>query len=68
MASMAASLIGPMTASLIQHVASSMINALSGKGVMREKKGQEVEFLPLSILPLMTKAMSEKGVTRAKRI
>ena len=63
-APMAASLIVLMVASFIQPLASSLINALSGQGVMRARKGQEGGFLPLLTLPLITKAMCEKGVTR----
>ena len=38
---MAASLVAPMASSLIEPVPSSLTNALSGKGVIRARKGQE---------------------------
>ena len=56
-----------MVASLLAPMASSLINAISGKGVMIVGKGQEGGFLPLLELPLMIKAMSGKGVTGAVR-
>ena len=52
----------PVAASLMQPVASSLINAISEKGDM---KGQEGGSLPLLALPLMVKAMSGKGFMRA---
>ena len=52
MVPMAASLIAPMIFSLIQTLASSLINAINGKG-------QEGGFLPLLALPLIIKAMSQ---------
>ena len=67
MGPMTASLIAPMASSLIKPVASSVINAISGKGIMAAAKRQEGGFLPLLALPLMIKAMSGKGVTRAGR-
>ena len=54
----------PPTSSLIQLVASSLVNAIAGKGVMRAEKGQEDGFFPLLSLPLMRKVPG-KGVTRA---
>ena len=56
MAPMAASLIARKASSLVKPVASSRINAISRKGVMRAGKGQEGGFLPLLALPLMIKA------------
>ena len=50
MALMDASLIAAMAPSLIQPVASSLINAI--KWVMRVEKGQEGGFLPSLALPL----------------
>ena len=41
---MTASMIAPIVSFLIQFVASSLINALSGKGVMRSRKGQKSGF------------------------
>ena len=52
-------MMAPMAASLIQPVASSFINAISGKG-------QENGFLPLLELPWMMKGLG-KGVRRARR-
>ena len=66
MAFMAASLLAPMDFSLIQSAASSLINAISGKGIMRAGKGQECGFLPLLALSLTMKVLG-KGVTRAGR-
>ena len=48
---------GPMASSLIQPVASSLINAIAGKG-------QEYGFLPLLALSLMKKVLGN-GVRRA---
>lgn len=47
------SLIAPMASLLIQPVASSLINAITRKGVMRVGNGQEGRFLSLLALPLM---------------
>ena len=41
-----------LTSSQIQPVAFSLINAISGKEVMRAGKVQECEILPLLALPL----------------
>ena len=65
MALMAASLIAPMTCSLMQHMASSLIIGISWKEVQIAGKKQEHEFLPLLILPLRIKAMFGKVLTRA---
>ena len=53
-----------MTSSLIQPVASSLINASTGKRVKRVEKGQEGVFLPLLALPLIVKVLG-KGVLKA---
>ena len=66
-AHMAASLVAPMYSLLIQHVASSLINVISRKEVMRVEKRQKCEFLPILALLQMTKAISGKGVTRGGR-
>ena len=58
-------LTAPIASSLIQPVVDSLINAISGKVVMRPEKRWETEFLPLLTLPLMIKAMTWKGITRA---
>ena len=47
-----------MASSLIQLVASSLINAIFGKGVMRAAKGQESWSL---LTPLLYKALTERG-------
>ena len=64
MAPMGPLLIVSMASSLIQPVASSLVNAITGKGVMRARKGQESGILPLLTLPLMMKVL-EEGVTKA---
>ena len=46
MALMVASLMATMASSLIQLVASSLANVITGKGVIREGKGQEGGFFP----------------------
>ena len=55
-----------MTDSLIQPVASSLINASTGKRVKRVEKWQEGMFLPLLAPPLMVKVLV-KGVLRTLR-
>ena len=57
----------PMAAWLIQPVASSLLNAVFGKGVKRAGEGQEVGIIPLLVIPLMIRVLG-KGVTRAGRI
>ena len=57
---MTASLIPPMDSSLIQPVASLIINYITGKGQKAQKGG----FLPLLVLSLMMKVPG-RGVTRA---
>ena len=57
---MTASLIPPMDSSLIQPVASLIINFITGKGQKAQKGG----FLPLLALSLMMKVLG-RGVTRA---
>ena len=44
---MSASLVASMTSSLMKPVAFSLINAITGKGVMRAEEGQEGGFLLL---------------------
>lgn len=58
MAPIAALLIALMVYSLIQPVAFSLINTLTGKGVRREGKGQESAICLLLTLPLVMKSMS----------
>ena len=60
MTTMAASLIAPVASSSIQNVASSFINAIAGKEVMRAGKQQESGFLPLLALPLIIKALGKR--------
>ena len=57
MGPMAASLITPMTSSVIETV-----NTITGKGVWRARKGQEVGFLSLLSVPLLLKGIFGKGV------
>ena len=57
---MAVSLIAPMTPSLIQPVAFSLMNAITGKGVMRAGKGQKGGFFPLLAFPLMMKFLGKR--------
>ena len=47
MTHIAASLIAHMASLLMQPVASSLMNAITGKGVMSAGKGQEGGILPL---------------------
>ena len=56
-----------MVSSLIQSVVSSLINAISGKGVTRAGKGQEGGILPLLALSLMMKFM-EKELQEQKHL
>ena len=66
MTHMTASLIQPVAFPVMQPVASSLINAITGKGVMRAGKGQKGGFFPLLTLPLIMKVLG-KGVTRTGR-
>ena len=50
-----------MASSLKQHVVSSLINAIYGKGVMRAGKGYKRRFLPLLALRLKTKTTPRAG-------
>ena len=59
----AASLLVPWVSSLIQPVAFSLINTITGKGLTRAEKGQKGRFLLLLALPLMMKDLW-KGVIR----
>ena len=56
----------PVAASLIEPRASSLINALTGKGAMRVEKEQEGGFFILLPLSLMIKLLG-KRITRAGR-
>ena len=58
---MAASLIAPMVPSLMQSFASSLKNAITGKGVRRTGKGQKCGFLSLLALPLMMKVLEKES-------
>ena len=66
MTHVAASLLAPWVSSLIQPVAFSLINTITGKGLTRAEKGQKGRFLLLLALPLMMKDLW-KGVTRPGR-
>ena len=48
----------------MEPVASSLMNDITGKGVMKAGKGHGGGFLPFLALPLMMKVL-EKGVRRA---
>ena len=61
-----ASIITPMTFSLTQPVATSLINAISGKGVMRAGKEKEPAFLLFLVLFLMMKVLG-KAVRKSGR-
>ena len=63
---MAASLIAPIASSLIVPIASLLINATTGKGVMRARKWKEGEILSLLALILMMKVL-ENGIKRDGR-
>ena len=60
---MTASSIAFMASSLLQPVASSLINAIAGIRVRSARKGQKGGFLPLLVPPLMK--VLENGDTRA---
>ena len=68
MAPVVASLIAPVTSSLIQPVSSSLINIVSRKGVMIAGKGQEGEFFPLLVLPLILKVLERKSHKSSYRL
>ena len=57
-----------MASLLMQSVASSVINAITGKGVMRAGKGQEGEILPLLAAPLILKAIIGRGYNKMDRM
>ena len=61
---MAPSMIASIAYLVIQPVLSSLVNAISGKGVMRAGKGRESGVLPVLALSLMMKVLG-KGVTAA---
>ena len=71
---MAASLIASMVSSSIQHVASSLINAINGNRVIRAGKGQKGGILLLLPLPLMMKVLKKvvtgpgEGVKRTRKV
>ena len=54
-----ASLIAPLTSSLIHLAASSMINNITGRGVMGVGKGQEFGILPLLAFLFMIKVLEK---------
>lgn len=56
-------LIAAMGSSLMQHVVSSFIHSVTGKGVIRTGKQQEAGYLLLLPFPLMMKILG-KRVTR----
>ena len=66
MTHVAASLQAPWVSSLIQLVAFSLMNTITGKGLTRAEKGQKGRFLLSLALPLMIKDLW-KGVTRPGR-
>ena len=66
MTHVAASLQAPRVSSLIQLVAFSLMNTITGKGLTRAEKGQKGRFLLSLALPLMMKDLW-KGVTRPGR-
>ena len=66
MTHVAASLQVPWVSSLIQLVAFSLMNTITGKGLTRAEKGQKGRFLLSLALPLMMKDLW-KGVTRPGR-
>ena len=49
-----------MASSLIQPMDSSLINAITGKRVVRARRGQEGGFIPLLALPLMMKVLGKE--------
>lgn len=53
-------MIAPTASSLIQFVASSLINSISGKGIVRLRKGREGGFLPLLASPLIMKVLGKE--------
>ena len=50
----------PMAASFIAPMASSLINSISGKGIVRLRKGREGGFLPLLASPLIMKVLGKE--------
>ena len=55
-----------MFLSLVQPLTSSLINVITIKGIRKAGIRQEGGFLPLSVLPLIMKALG-KGIMRAGR-
>ena len=66
MLTLAAWLIPSMPFSLIKPVVPSLINAITGKGVMRAGKGLECRFLPVSTFSLNF-GLLRKRATRSRR-
>ena len=64
--SIVVSLVARIAFSLIQVLAFSLINPITGKAVMRPKKGEEGKFLPLLAL-LLTMKVLRKGVIKIGR-
>ena len=58
----------PIAASLIAPMASSLINAISGKEVIRVGLGQVGGFFPLIALPLMMRVLGKRVTRLGKRI
>ena len=55
-------MVAPMIASLMAPMASSLVNAITGKGVKSARKVQEGGFLPLLVaLPLMMKVLRKES-------
>ena len=63
---MVVSLVARIAFSLIQVLAFSLINPITGKAVMRPEKGEEGKFLPLLAL-LLTMKVLRKGVIKIGR-
>ena len=60
-------MIAPTTSSLMQLVVSSLVNAVTGKGVMRAEKEQEGGLLWLLALSLMMKVLGKEVTRSGKR-
>ena len=67
MAPVAVSLIALMASSFMQPVISSVINAITRKGVRIAEKGKERGIFPLVALLLTIKALSGKWFTRVRK-
>ena len=66
MTQLATSLITPMVFSLIQSVASSLLNAISRKEVTRAGKGKESGIVPLLALPLIIRDLVKRVRTAGR--